>query len=103
MSEELARRYGLPKWQYTSSATHANTEAIRVARVATGREKVVMFDGKYHGHLDEALVELDDDRRGRHRGARRPRGHASTAPSSSRSTTRPRSPARSSAATSRSC
>jgi glutamate-1-semialdehyde 2,1-aminomutase len=47
VSEELARRFGLPKWQYTSSATHANTEAI-------------MFDGKYHGHLDEALVELDD-------------------------------------------
>ena len=60
MSEELGRRFGLPKWQYTSSATHANTEAIRVARVATGREKVVMFDGKYHGHLDEALVELDE-------------------------------------------
>jgi glutamate-1-semialdehyde 2,1-aminomutase len=59
VSEELARRWGLPKWQYTSSATHANTEAIRVARVATGREKVLMFEGKYHGHLDEALVELD--------------------------------------------
>ena len=63
VSEELGRRYGLPKWQYTSSATHANTEAIRVARVVTGRERVVMFDGKYHGHLDEALVELDDDGR----------------------------------------
>ena len=61
VSEELGRRYGLPKWQYTSSATHANTEAIRVARVVTGREKVVMFDGKYHGHLDEALVELDEE------------------------------------------
>ena len=61
MSEELGRRYGLPMWQYTSSATHANTEAIRVARVATGRDKVVMFDGKYHGHFDEALVWLEDD------------------------------------------
>jgi glutamate-1-semialdehyde 2,1-aminomutase len=60
VSEELGRRWGLPKWQYTSSATHANTEAIRVARVATGREKVLLFDGKYHGHFDEALVELDD-------------------------------------------
>jgi glutamate-1-semialdehyde 2,1-aminomutase len=60
VSEELGRRYGLPMWQYTSSATHANTEAIRVARVATGRDKVLMFDGKYHGHLDEALVELDE-------------------------------------------
>ena len=60
VSEELGRRYGLPMWQYTSSATHANTEAIRVARVATGRDRVLMFDGKYHGHLDEALVELDE-------------------------------------------
>ena len=60
VSEELGRRFGLPKWQYTSSATHANTEAIRVARVATGRDRVLMFDGKYHGHLDEALVELDE-------------------------------------------
>ncbi len=57
VSEELARRYGLPKWQYTLSATHANTEAIRVARVATGRDKVLLFDGKYHGHFDAALVE----------------------------------------------
>ena len=63
VSEELGRRFGLPKWQYTSSATHANTEAIRVARVVTGREKVLLFDGKYHGHLDESLVELDDDGR----------------------------------------
>jgi glutamate-1-semialdehyde 2,1-aminomutase len=61
VSEELGRRFGLPRWQYTSSATHANTEAIRVARVVTGREKVLMFDGKYHGHLDEALVELTAD------------------------------------------
>jgi glutamate-1-semialdehyde 2,1-aminomutase len=61
VSELLRNRFGLPKWQYTSSATHANTEAIRVARVVTGRDRVLMFDGKYHGHLDEALVELDDD------------------------------------------
>jgi len=63
VSEELGRRFGLPKWQYTSSATHANTEAIRVARVVTGRDKVLLFDGMYHGHLDEALVELDADGR----------------------------------------
>ncbi len=61
VSELLRERFGLPKWQYTSSATHANTEAIRLARVLTGRDTVLMFDGKYHGHFDEALVELDDD------------------------------------------
>jgi glutamate-1-semialdehyde 2,1-aminomutase len=59
VSEELGRRYGLPKWQYTSSASQANVEAIRLARVATGHEKVLFFDGKYHGHFDQTLVELD--------------------------------------------
>ena len=60
VAEELASRYALPKWQFTLSATHANTEAIRVARVLTGRDKVLVFDGHYHGHFDESLVELDE-------------------------------------------
>jgi glutamate-1-semialdehyde 2,1-aminomutase len=59
VAEELGRRYGLPQWQFTLSATHANLEAIRVARAMTGREKVLFFHGKYHGHFDEALVELE--------------------------------------------
>lgn len=63
VSEELGRRYGLPKWQYTSSASQANVEVIRVARVATGREKVLFFDGKYHGHFDEGLVGVDDNKK----------------------------------------
>jgi glutamate-1-semialdehyde 2,1-aminomutase len=62
VAEELARRYSLPMWQFTLSATHANTEVIRVARAATGRDKVLFFDGKYHGHFDEALVDLRDGR-----------------------------------------
>ena len=61
VSEELGRRYGLPKWQYTSSASQANVEAIRVARVATGRDRVLFFDGKYHGHFDQSLVQLAPD------------------------------------------
>jgi glutamate-1-semialdehyde 2,1-aminomutase len=61
VSEELGRRYGLPKWQYTLSATQANTEVIRVARVLTARDKVLMFDGKYHGHFDSALVQVGPD------------------------------------------
>ena len=59
VSEELERRYGMPKWQYTLSASQANTEVMRVARVATGRDKILLFDGKYHGHFDQTLVELD--------------------------------------------
>ncbi len=58
---ELGRRFGLPLWQFTLSATLANTEAIRVARAATGRSAVLMFDGKYHGHADELLGALSDE------------------------------------------
>ncbi len=61
VAEELTRRYALPMWQFTLSASQANSEAIRVARVVTGRDKVLLFDGKYHGHFDEALVELAPD------------------------------------------
>jgi glutamate-1-semialdehyde aminotransferase len=60
VAAELGRRFGLPQWQFTSSASQANIEAIRLARVATGRDKVLVFDGKYHGHLDQTLVALDD-------------------------------------------
>lgn len=60
VAEHLAERYGLPKWQFTLSATQANVEVIRLARATTGREIVVVFDGKYHGHLDTTLVVLED-------------------------------------------
>lgn len=62
VAAELGRRWGLPKWQFTLSASQANTEAIRLARVATGRPRVLMFEGKYHGHFDDALVTLEDGR-----------------------------------------
>jgi glutamate-1-semialdehyde 2,1-aminomutase len=62
VAEELARRFGLPFWQFTLSATQANTEAIRIARALTGRTTVLMFDGKYHGHADELLGQVTDGR-----------------------------------------
>lgn len=63
VAEELARRWSLPKWQFTLSATFANVEAIRVARHRTGRRKLLMFSGKYHGHADEMLVTTEEDGR----------------------------------------
>ena len=42
----LADRFGMPFWQFTLSATLANTEALRLARVVTGRDRVLMFDCK---------------------------------------------------------
>ena len=62
LAAHLAERYAMPKWQFTLSATQANTEVIRVARRATGREVVLLFDGKYHGHGDATLVVLEDGR-----------------------------------------
>src|SRR5215475_13409783 len=49
----LTERFDLPKWQFTISASGANTDALRLARVATGRSTVLIFDGKYHGHVDQ--------------------------------------------------
>jgi glutamate-1-semialdehyde 2,1-aminomutase len=59
VAEELARRYPVPQWQFTLSATQANTEAIRLARAVTGREVIVLFEGHYHGHFEEGLVNAE--------------------------------------------
>jgi glutamate-1-semialdehyde aminotransferase len=56
--EELRRRFGLPLWQVTVSATDANRFVIRLAREITGRAKVLVFNHCYHGTVDEALVTL---------------------------------------------
>src|SRR5215831_15178324 len=60
VAEELARRYPAPQWQFTLSASQANTEAIRLARAVTGRDVIVLFQGHYHGHFEEGLVDLED-------------------------------------------
>jgi glutamate-1-semialdehyde 2,1-aminomutase len=62
VAEALSRRYPVPFWQFTLSATQANVEAIRIARAATGREVALLFDGHYHGHFDEGLINLEDGR-----------------------------------------
>jgi glutamate-1-semialdehyde 2,1-aminomutase len=62
VGEELARRFGLPYWQIALSATDANRFAIRLAREVTGRPKILVFNGCYHGTVDEALVDLRDGR-----------------------------------------
>jgi glutamate-1-semialdehyde 2,1-aminomutase len=53
---ELARRFGLPLWSFTLSATDANRWAIRLARLATGRPKILVFAYGYHGSVDEAFA-----------------------------------------------
>ena len=53
---ELTRRFGMPLWSFTLSATDANRWAIRLARLATGRPKVLVFGYCYHGSVDEAFA-----------------------------------------------
>ncbi|RTG96572.1 aspartate aminotransferase family protein [Thermus scotoductus] len=59
VAEELSQRFGLPFWQFTLSATDANRAALRIARAVTGRPKVLVFHGCYHGTVDEAFVALE--------------------------------------------
>jgi glutamate-1-semialdehyde 2,1-aminomutase len=53
---ELGRRFGLPLWSFTLTATDANRWALRLARLATGRPKVLTFAYCYHGSVDEAFA-----------------------------------------------
>ncbi len=59
---ELTRRFGLPYWGFTTSASDSNRAVIRMARMITGRDKVLVFNGCYHGSVEEAHVALLDGR-----------------------------------------
>jgi glutamate-1-semialdehyde 2,1-aminomutase len=56
VGELLAARYGLPMWRPTNSGTEATMDAIRLARGATKREKIVKVEGGFHGHHDEVMI-----------------------------------------------
>lgn len=56
----LTERFGLPAWQIATTATDANRFALRVARAVTGRDKILVFNGCYHGAVDETMVRLKD-------------------------------------------
>jgi glutamate-1-semialdehyde 2,1-aminomutase len=56
VADELARRFGLPKWQMALSATDANRFVLRLARMLTGRPKICVMDWCYHGTVDETLA-----------------------------------------------
>ena len=62
VGEELSRRFGLPRWQFALTATDANRFAIRLARLVTGRPKVLVFNWCYHGTVDETFATLRDGR-----------------------------------------
>src|SRR6187549_1532549 len=47
----------LERVRFVSSGTEAAMSAVRVARAATGRDRIVKFEGCYHGHADQFLVQ----------------------------------------------
>ena len=63
VGEELTRRFGLPLWQFTLTATDANRFSLRLARLVTGRPKVVVHDHCYHGTVDEGFAWLTPEGR----------------------------------------
>ena len=56
VAAELSRRFGLSQWSFALSATDANRWAQRLARLATGRSKILVFSYCYHGTVDETFV-----------------------------------------------
>jgi glutamate-1-semialdehyde 2,1-aminomutase len=61
VGEELQRRFGLPYWQFTLSATDANRFALRMTRLLTRRPKILVFNYCYHGTVDETFITLDEE------------------------------------------
>src|SRR5688500_14182853 len=59
VGEELARRFGLPAWQFTLTATDANRFSLRLARAITDRPFVAVHEHCYHGSVDETFAVLD--------------------------------------------
>ena len=62
VGEELTRRFGLPLWQLTITATDANRFSLRIAREITGRPLIAVHDFCYHGSVDETFAVLDGGR-----------------------------------------
>jgi glutamate-1-semialdehyde 2,1-aminomutase len=55
----LSKTFGLPMWQMALSASDANRFVLRWARAITARPQLLVFDGCYHGAVDDTLVDLD--------------------------------------------
>ncbi len=58
VSEELARRFGLPLWRFNNSGTESTMDAIHLMRSITGRDLIIKVEGCYHGHHDSVQVSV---------------------------------------------
>jgi glutamate-1-semialdehyde 2,1-aminomutase len=62
LAEEIKERFNVDLVRFSNSGTEATMDAIRVARGFTGREKLLKFEGGYHGHHDDVLVSIQPPR-----------------------------------------
>lgn len=62
VARELARRFGVPRWTFTLSATDANRWVLRTCRQLTGRPKILVMNYCYHGSVDESFIVVEDGR-----------------------------------------
>ncbi|WP_326536826.1 aspartate aminotransferase family protein [Pseudorhodoferax sp.] len=60
VGELLAAHFGLPRWQFAMTATDANRFMLRWLRAVTGRKVLLVFNGCYHGTVDDVFVDLVD-------------------------------------------
>jgi glutamate-1-semialdehyde 2,1-aminomutase len=56
----LTEQFGLPYWQLATTATDANRFVLRWARAITNRKRLLVFDGCYHGTVDDTEVDVAD-------------------------------------------
>ena len=60
VGDALSEFFGLDCWQLATTATDANRFVLRWARAVTGRKKVLVFDGCYHGTVDDTMLDMID-------------------------------------------
>ncbi|MFN8232265.1 MAG: aspartate aminotransferase family protein [Actinomycetota bacterium] len=58
LAEEICSRFELEQMRFVNSGTEATMDALRVARAATGRDKIIKMEGSYHGHHDSVLFSV---------------------------------------------
>jgi glutamate-1-semialdehyde 2,1-aminomutase len=58
LAEAICERFQLEQMRFVNSGTEATMDAIRVARAATGRDRIVKMEGSYHGHHDVVLFSV---------------------------------------------
>ena len=58
LAEELCKRFQVDRIRFVNSGTEATMDALRVARAATGKDRVVKMEGSYHGHHDALMFSV---------------------------------------------